>query len=80
MITPTVLAGKYLANLVRRAATTGNVSPAEITHFPKLIDKVYGNDNGVFEVSDIVDAATTIGSGVVHKIGDAVDFLVDLFF
>jgi hypothetical protein len=71
----TYLATKYLFNLAKRAATDGHVATAEIVNTPKLIDKVYGDGDGVFEMSDVIDAATEIGGNMLDKAERVLGFL-----
>lgn len=75
----TYLFSKYLINLAKRAATDGHVATAEIINAPKIIDKVYGDGDGVLEFSDAVDAVTTIGGNFVDKVEHVIDFFGDLF-
>lgn len=79
IITPSIIAGKYLLNLAKRAATGEHVATSEIVNAPRLIDKVYGDGDGTFEFSDAVDAVTEIGGNLIDKVGDALGFLSDLF-
>lgn len=79
IITPTYIAGKYLINLAKRAALGEHVTTSEIVNAPKLIDKVYGDGDGVFELSDAVDAVTEIGGDVIDKVGDVIGFIADWF-
>lgn len=46
----------YLINLAKRAATGTDVHTAEIVNLPQLIDRTYGDGDGVFEFSDAADA------------------------
>ena len=48
----------YLRNLIKRGLEGDKIYSAEIAHLPKLIDSVYGDDNGQFDIDDIDDIVT----------------------
>lgn len=79
IISPTFIAGKYLINLAKRAATGEHVATSEIVNAPRLIDKVYGDGDGTLEFSDVMDAVTEIGGNAMDKVGDVLSFIGDLF-
>ncbi len=79
ILTPTYIAGKYLMNVAKRAATGEHVATSEIVNVPKVIDKVYGDGDGTFELSDVVDAATEIGGNIIDKVEDVISFIGDWF-
>lgn len=63
----------YIKNLLKRAAE-GKVHPGEITKLPTFIDQTFGDADGVFEISDMIDTGVTIVSETVEKIGEVADF------
>lgn len=72
----------YLKNLGKRVAKGQHVNPKEIGNLPKLIDRTYGDGDGVFEMQDLADAAVEIGGNIVDKvefvadkIGDVLDWI-----
>jgi hypothetical protein len=70
---------RYLRNLAMRVVKDNPVSPSELRFAPKLIDTVYGDNDGVFEFSDVVDAVTEIGITVVDKAGHLLGVIGGLF-
>lgn len=69
----------YLINLAKRAATGTDVHTAEIVNLPRLIDRTYGDGDGVFEFSDAADAVTEIGGELLDKAEHVLDFLGSIF-
>lgn len=70
---------KYLFNVLKRAATDGKVYPGEYRVISKVIDSEYGNDNGVLEGSDVIDAVKEIGAEVVDTVGHAISVISHWF-
>lgn len=79
IITPADIAGKYLFDLAKRVAAGELVPTSEVVNAPRLIDKVYGDGDGTFEISDAVDAVTEIGGNVIDKVGDVISIIGDWF-
>ncbi len=79
ILTTTTIASAYLKNLAKRVATGDHVASSEIVNVPRIIDKVYGDNDGVLEISDVVDAATEIGGNFIDKVTDVISFLSDIF-
>lgn len=72
----------YLKNLGKRVAKGQSVNPKEIENLPKLIDRTYGDGDGVLELQDFADAVVEIGGNIVgkvefvaDKIGDVLDWI-----
>ena len=72
----------YLKNLGKRVAKGQPVNPKEIGNLPKLIDRTYGDGDGVLEMQDLADAVVEIGGNIVDKvefvadkIGDVLDWI-----
>ena len=72
----------YLKNLGKRVAKGQSVNPKEIGNLPKLIDRTYGDGDGVLEMQDLADAVVEIGGNIVDKvefvadkIGDVLDWI-----
>ncbi len=57
---------------VAKAATKGEISPMYIA---KYIDRAYGDGDGVFEMSDVTNAVTTIASEYVDKAASLVNLV-----
>lgn len=73
------LAEIYLKNIAKRAIKGEHIGSGEIAKLPRLIDKTYGDDDGVFELSDVVDAATDIVSDVADKAESVWDVITSIF-
>lgn len=71
------LATWYIRNFAKRAIE-GKVHPIEISRMPKFIDQNFGDGDGVFEVTDVIDAVKEVGGEIVDKVGDVIDFFTDL--
>lgn len=71
------LVTSYLMNVAKRAAK-GEVHPGEIANLPRLIDKSFGDGDGVLEISDIADGVVQVASEVVEKIGDIGEVVGDV--
>lgn len=72
----------YLKNLGKRVAKGQPVNPKEIGNLPKLIDRTYGDGDGILEMQDLADAVVEIGGNIVDKvefvadkIGDVLDWI-----
>lgn len=68
----------YLKNLGKRVAKGEPVNPKEIGNLPKLIDRTYGDGDGVLEIQDLADAAVEIGGNIVDKVEFVADKIGDL--
>lgn len=71
------LATFYVKNLIKRAAE-GKVHPGEITKIPSFLDQTFGDADGVFELSDLIDTGVTIVGETVEKVGNVAGFLWDM--
>lgn len=68
----------YLRNLIKRGLEGDKIYSAEIAHLPKLIDSVYGDDNGQFDIDDIDDIVTNVISEATDKVSDIWDFITSI--
>ena len=68
----------YLKNLGKRVAKGQPVNPKEIGNLPKLIDRTYGDGDGVLEMQDLADAAVEIGGNIVDKVELVADKIGDI--
>jgi len=68
----------YLKNLGKRVIKGQQVNPKEIGNLPKLIDRTYGDGDGVLEMQDLADAAVEIGGNIVDKVELVADKIGDI--
>lgn len=68
----------YLSNLAKRAITGEKVYPGEIANAPKIIDQIYGNGDGKFDMDDVSEIVSNIGSEITDKAGDVWDFVTSI--
>ena len=68
----------YLKNLGKRVVKGQQVNPKEIGNLPKLIDRTYGDGDGVLEMQDLADAAVEIGGNIVDKVELVADKIGDI--
>ncbi|MGM9817315.1 MAG: hypothetical protein ACI304_09725 [Lepagella sp.] len=70
---------KYIINVFKRVANDEHVETAELVNLPKVLDRVYGDGDGIFEMSDAVDAVVEIGSEFLDKAESVISWIGDLF-
>ena len=69
------IAKMYLHNLAKRVMSDGKVYPAEVVNAPKIIDKVYGDGNGILDLSDVDDVISNLWEEVTDKVDTVIDVL-----